>query len=95
VRGLDGLLSTVGLRLKAGSEGDMGTGSDSATPRGPGDTERGGRLSTDNSRERPVSRGVVISEGRGEKAEEANSGRDSGVGVPFGDVSGGEPSIFG
>ena len=87
VRGLDALLSTLGLRLNAGSDGDIGTGNVSATPREPGDTDRAGRLSTLSSRERPGSRGVEISEGPGEKTEEGKRGRDSCVGVAVGEVS--------
>jgi hypothetical protein len=79
--------------LNTGSEGDDGTGSDSAILRGAGEIDRAGRPSTDNSRERPVSTGVGISEGLGEK--EGNRGRDSCVGVAVGDTSSGDPSIFG
>jgi hypothetical protein len=92
VRGLEAVLSVLGLRLNTGSEGDMGTGSDSAVPRGPGETDRAGRPSTDSSRERPVSRGVETSDG---PRKDGNKGRDSCVGVAVGDISSGEPSIFG
>ena len=79
--------------MNTGSEGDDGTGNDSAILRGAGEIDRAGRPSTDNSRERPVSRGVAISDGPGEK--EGKRGRDSCVGVAVGDTSSGEPSIFG
>ena len=93
MRGLDAVLSTLGLRLNTGSEGDDGTGSNSAILRGAGEIDREGRPSTDKSRERPVSRGVWLSEGPGEK--EGKRGRDSCVGVAVGDTSSGDPSIFG
>jgi hypothetical protein len=58
--GLDAALSTLGLRLNAGSEGETGTGSVSAPCRGPGDTDREGRPSTDSSRDRLLSSGGGI-----------------------------------
>lgn len=55
--------------------------------RAAGETERGGRPSTDSSRERPLSRGVAISDGPGEIATDGGS---SCVGVAMGEVFGGE-----
>jgi hypothetical protein len=67
-RGLEALLSTLGRRLKAGSDGETGTGKESGALRAPGETDRAGRPSTDNSLERPVSRGVAMSDGPGDTA---------------------------
>ena len=49
-----------------------------------------GRVSADGSRERPLSRGVGISDGPGEVTDMGNSW-EGFVGVAVGDSGGGEP----
>jgi hypothetical protein len=96
--GLDAALSTLGLRLNAGSEGETGTGSVSAPCRGPGDTDREGRPSTDSSRDRLLSSGggigLLSEDGSRERPLSVigmGNSCEGFVGVAIGDVGGGEP----
>lgn len=85
--GLDALLSTLGLRLNAGSDGELGTGRVSAPWRGPGDTERAGRPSTDSSRDRFLSSGGGMGRVSADGSRERPLSRGVGISDGPGEVT--------